>query len=63
LLDGLSFGLIVAISEADFTCDPCPALSTKFQTGYVLCVTEESAALESSCTCIDCDESGSGSGA
>ena len=62
LLDGLSFGLIVAISEADFTCSPCPSLSTKYQTGYVLCVTEESEALVSSCTCIDCEE-GSGSGA
>lgn len=62
LLDGLSFGLMVAVSEAVFDCSGCPSLTTNFQTGYALCVTaEQEEPLVMSCECSPC-ETGSGSG-
>lgn len=44
------------VTEADFTCDPCPALSVKTTTCYAFCVGAESAADLSECTCVDCEE-------
>lgn len=61
LLDGLSFGLMVAVSEAVFDCSGCPTFTSKFQTGYVLCVTAETELDPMSCECNPCEGSGSGS--
>lgn len=50
------------VTEAVFSCDPCPSLAVKTTPMYALCVGEESSADTVSCECIDCETEGSGSG-
>lgn len=52
----LEMTAVDALTEADFTCDPCPALGVKTTTLYAFCVGTESASDESGCECVDCEE-------
>jgi len=50
---------VEGVTEADFSCDPCPELSVKTTMFYALCVAAEGAADVASCTCVDCVTSSS----
>jgi len=50
----LEFAPVEAVTEADFTCDPCIGLDVKTTKFYALCVGEESDATSVTCGCYEC---------
>ena len=59
--DGIAFSKVSPVSQALFTCDPCPSLQVNTIGAFVLCVDQsetEYAAME--CVCEPCESSSAG---
>lgn len=60
-LTAMKLSEITPVTEAVFSCDPCPSLSVKTTGMYGLCVQAEGSADVSDCVCVDCETTGSSS--
>jgi hypothetical protein len=57
-LTALKLSEITPVTEAVFSCDPCPSLSVKTTGMWGLCVQAEGSADVSDCVCVDCETEG-----